>query len=116
MAKDPAFLFYSNDLKIKECEWNTPNTYDKNHAYLPENKGVYLIVGVSFIPFDKEIIYIGSSKNISNRHKSHEITKKAIKNYDHIQIYFKEIENELEYEKYLISKIKPVFNKHYKND
>jgi len=109
--KDSEFLFYSNCFKIIEKEWHTENTYNDNFLPTPSKKGVYLIVGVVFTPeLRKEIIYIGSSSNLKQRSKNHEVIKSNHSLYDHIQFYFKECSNILDFEKYLIKKVQPKYN------
>lgn len=110
----PAFQFYEKEFFIKEKDWKTPNTYDKNFSELPKSSGVYLVVAVSFIPFSKEIIYVGSSRNLHKRHLNHEVVRRVKSDYDHIQIYFQSTENEIEFEKFLIKKIQPSLNINHK--
>ena len=110
MSKDPAFLFYSKDLKIIKSEWNTENTYDFNYKPKPNKPGVHLIVAITFISFGYDIIYVGSSCNLKNRYKNHEVIRSESNNYDHIQFYFKECDNYLEIEKKLIKVIQPKLN------
>lgn len=108
--KNKEYLFYSIDFNLLESDWNTENTYDKNYKEIPSSSGVYLIVGVNFYPFDRKIIYVGSSKNLKQRNNGHSVINKYKSNYDHIQFYFKECGNCLQFEIELIKKINPIYN------
>ena len=59
------------------------------------------------------ILYIGSAANLFNRFKGHNLYYKLLKRTDlhaHIDFFFKEVDNYLEVEKYLIQEIKPRYN------
>lgn len=104
MSKD-AFVFNPND-------WFTPNTYNTNFRELPKSKGVYLLVSTTFGEKEcfYEVLYVGSSKNLINRYKNHEVKRELQEIYDYIQFYFKEVENHFEVEKSLIKQIQPEYN------
>lgn len=114
MAKSK--VFYENEkITLYLGDWHTPNCY--SDAVDPPNKsGVYLIVKYdgSFTAEEqnKEIIYVGSSKNLSARLRSHEVYKiaRALLPDAYINFYFREAELFKEYEKELIQKISPAIN------
>lgn len=95
-------------------EWLTPNTYDTNYKDAPESSGVYLLVRPTFNyslqPPKFEILYVGSSKCLSQRYSKHEVLRALIKAYGYIQFYFKECQDYIEAEKKLIKQIQPQFN------
>lgn len=114
MAKNR--VFYENEkVTLYLSDWHTPNCY--SDAVDPQNKsGVYVIVKYdgSFTAEEqnKEIIYVGSSKNLSSRLRSHEVYKIArlLLPDVFINYYFHETELFREYEKELIRKINPIIN------
>ena len=120
MAKDPIlipkedYLLLCKSPIIFRSDWNTENTYDTIFKPTPKKSGVYLIVANTFYPFKREIIYIGSSKNLYIRSKGHEVIKKHKVKYDHIQFYFKECEDYIEKEIDLIKSVQPKINKQWR--
>lgn len=112
MAKDPAFLFNHN-------EWKTPNTYDINFGYPPEESGVYLLVH-TVANYEKrkveyKILYVGSSKNLFDRESKHEVLRILRMTYNYIRFYWRTYDNYYEEEKRLIGLIKPKYNIQWKN-
>lgn len=98
-------------------EWHTPDTYDPNYAKPPKVPGIYcLILWRNLMYRDKvthELVYIGASKNLSNRHKTHEVIENVYMSYPSslVQFYFKETRNCWEEEKYLIREYQPLLNR-----
>lgn len=97
---------------IFRSDWNTPDTYDLIFKPIPPEPGIYLLVANTFVPFKREIIYIGSSKNLLKRHSSHEKIKKYRSSYEYLQFYFKTCIDYKKQEIDLIRKVKPKLNKH----
>lgn len=109
-------VFYKNDkVTLYLDDWHTPNCYS-DAIDPPDKSGVYLIVKHDGLftngNLNKDIIYIGSSKNLLNRFRSHEVYKiaRALLPDAHINFYFREVESFKEYEKELIQKISPAIN------
>jgi len=111
MSKDPAFLFKPNN-------WTTPNTYDLNYGVPLNKSGVYLLVKTEYDFLEKkmtyEILYVGSSKKIYERFKSHEVLRVLKEVHRYIQFYFKYTLDYIEMEKYLIKQIQPKYNKQWR--
>jgi excinuclease UvrABC nuclease subunit len=101
--------------KFIEHEWYTPNTFNTNFSKPPKKSGVYIIFKTDLFRdgLNREILYIGSSKNLSARYKSHEVLRLLKEIYDYVQFYFKEEDNYLEVEKSLIKYYKPKHNKQW---
>ena len=84
------YLFKSENLSIKEIEWNTPNTYGNNYKSVPKKPGVYLLVHFeNLIDYDKleikpHILYVGSSINLNQRREKHEVKRSLSKIYNHV--------------------------------
>lgn len=95
--------------------WHTPNTYDRNFKSFPESCGVYIIQHFDLKTLSKEILYIGSAKNIAVRLRSHEVRRFLYQFYRYLPVYFLEHPEYKEVEKYLIQKYKPRFNKQFIN-
>lgn len=116
-AKIDPFL-RCNGLPIcKEEDWFTPHTYNRNYKKIPESAGVYLILGCQDV-FDmhkREVVYIGSSKNLAQRYRVHDTIPKIRLKYRWIFFYFKETEDYISFEKELIFKFNPKFNIKYRN-
>lgn len=109
-------VFYENkNISLYLDDWLTPNCYS-NAVDPPKRSGVYLIVKHDGLfthgKLNMEIIYIGSSKNLSSRLMSHEVYKiaRALLPEAHINYYFRETEDFKAYEKELIQKINPAIN------
>lgn len=109
-------VLYKNDnITLRLEDWHTPNCYS-DAADPPNKAGVYIIVKYSGsfangIP-DKEIVYVGSSANLSVRLRSHEVYRiaKALLPDSYINFYFCETGSFKAYEKELIRKINPRIN------
>ena len=102
--------------------WKTPNTYNNNYMMPPLESGVYIIVRpilesdneLRELVMIYEILYIGASKNLSQRYNSHEMLRILRDIYGCVQFYFKiRKKNYMEYEKILIKQYNPKFNKQY---
>lgn len=104
------FLYSNGQPIFSEDSWTTPNTYYQNFKPVPKKSGVYLLVAYRESSSDGEIVYIGSSKNLSKRYSNHEVINKLEKSYWHVRFYFEECENYLEREKQLIKSIHPKYN------
>lgn len=107
-------LFCNGEIFCQEHEWKTPNTYNNNFAEPPEKPGIYVFV-VYVEPNDRgNIVYIGSSVNLSNRYHGHRAKIFLYEQYWYVRFYFKETENFKEEEKRLIQKFQPKFNIQHK--
>ncbi len=104
-----------NNIELQKNGWFTNNRYcDTNVSKeLPETECVYIIYGIVFIPYSKEILYIGRSKNLKKRIRNHEVINTLLTFNDHYQVYFKETKNSNLLEKDLIKANKPIFNIQY---
>lgn len=115
------YLHKSKNLKIKEDDWYTPNTYGNNYKSVPQKCGVYFLVvfdnylSNDILKIKAKILYVGSSQNLAKRKLSHEVIRylRYNRDYDFVAFYFKEVENYKEYEIELIKEIKPPLNKHH---
>lgn len=107
MSKDPAFLFEPQN-------WKTPNTYNKNYGTPSNEPGVYLLVKTDLNEVNKEVVheilYVGSSTNLYNRFKKHEVLRVLKKTHEYIQFYFIHTKDYAELEKKLIKDIQPKHN------
>src|SRR4030042_5329204 len=111
--KKSVYLFNSPNLKLLEKDWLTPNTYGENYSVIPEQSGIYLIVYFDMENLIHTIMYIGSSKNLAKRYKTHETLRLLKIFYNYIHFYFKVMDNYISEEKRLIQIIKPKFNKQH---
>lgn len=95
--------------------WYCNNTYDKTYKNLDEKSGVYIYVSLNMLNKSRSIVYVGSSSNLFNRHKSHKAITKIINNNEIPVLYFLEMPKGFyDYEIKLISKLKPMFNVQFK--
>jgi excinuclease UvrABC nuclease subunit len=112
------FLMIKDIFVFKANEWLTPNTYDTNFKPVPASSGVYLLVRPVLDSVKKKyiynILYVGSSKSLSIRYRSHEVLRILTETYGYIQFYFKEEEDYKEVEKNLINIIQPKYNKQWR--
>lgn len=98
-------------------EWHTPHTYDSNYRAAPKFPGVYCLIMWRDLSYAKktarELIYIGASKNLSQRNKTHEVIENVYASYpsSFIQFYFKETLHCWEEEKELIRMYQPLLNR-----
>ena len=109
-------VFYKNKkIALYLDDWHTPNCYS-DAVDPPQKSGVYLIVKYDGLfehgKPNMEIIYVGSSRNLSSRLRSHEVYKiaRALLPEAHINYFFHETDCFKEYEKELIQKISPSIN------
>lgn len=112
MGKNKNFAFV-------EDEWKTNRTYNENYSEIPNVPGVYLLVktDLNLKTGEKkyEILYVGSSKNLKQRHARHEVLRILTEIYgSDIRFYFKEEQNYLSVEKWLIKQTKARFNKQWR--
>lgn len=113
MAKDQKkFVFI-------ESEWKTNRTYNKNYSEIPRAPGVYLLVKTEIDlktgEQRYEILYVGSSKDLKQRYGRHEVLRILTEIYDgEVRFYFKQEENYLSVEKWLIKQTKARFNKQWR--
>lgn len=95
-------------------EWPTQDTYNGNCTLLPGSPGVYLIVATDMLDKHKtmqqEIVYIGSSRNIKKRVKTHPVVRVVKAYHFSVSVHFKECGNYLQIEKELIGKYNPRIN------
>ena len=112
MNKSPAFNFIEKD-------WYTERSMDCNYKSIPNKSGVYLLVDRK-LTFKKDkvlventILYVGSSKNLKQRYKSHSTHRLLKEIFGDVIFYFKETDNYIEEEKALIKQTKARFNKQW---
>lgn len=102
-------------------EWLTPNTYtSKIYSCLPKASGIYAIVKATLDEYytlcKKEVMYVGMSQNIAQRHTGHEIKKMIESDMGEdqgpwLQVFFFECEDRLrDVEREIISGINPPYN------
>jgi len=102
-----------------ESNWFTINSYNNDFKYPEKTSGVYMLVKCDVSEYGlnsgykKEIVYIGSSKNLKQRYQRHEVIKILKEVYDYIQFYFRETQNYRTEEIKLIKLHKPKFNKQH---
>lgn len=103
--------------------WFTPNTYDTNYAEPPKAPGVYCIKEYDLnnhvfgTPLKSKVVYVGSSINLSQRYRSHEVLTGLIKsNRDKsYAFYFKPVASGFyDLEISLIKRLQPPINKVHK--
>lgn len=101
-------------IKFSFRGWKHTGRY--SYTEPPSRPGVYILAVPEIIDGEilYEILYIGSSTNISRRHNGHEKKSIAGLNYDFYRFFFKECDNYLEYEKELIKLLNPKYNKYGK--
>lgn len=101
--------------KVDLLKFKTPNTWGENYSKVPNKSGIYFYTAcnngyLSFFCNDYEkIIYVGSSQNLFNRYRTHEVGR-HLKKLCNVTFYFYETENFYEIEKYLIDYYKPICN------
>ena len=106
-----------NDNQFKQDfrGWETPNTYDTNFADPPQESGVYVITRfVSLSDGIREIVYVGSAKNLYQRYQRHEVRRVLQVIYGHTQFWFIKCLDYREFEKSLIKRFQPKFNKQWR--
>lgn len=99
-------------LKIANKKWYCYNTYDRNYKDLSNKSGVYFFVRFNSGTKEADIVYIGSSVNLKERYRGHNIPAKIkqCQNCFHI-FFFKEMDKRFyDYEIKLIKKLKPEYN------
>lgn len=102
------------DIYLFDTEgWFTPNTYDKNFKAATATSGVYMLIAINLDTMDKQILYVGSAKNLLQRYSKHEVMRVASNYHEYIRFYFKETENYISEEIALIKKFKPILNKQH---
>jgi hypothetical protein len=99
-------------------EWFTPNTYDVNFKMPPNECGVYLIA-VPLInhverKIDYDIQYVGSTKHLSVRYKSHEVFRMIRISEPSAQFFFKQEIKYKDVEKEMIKMIQPKYNSQWR--
>jgi|DEB19_MinimDraft_3_1074340.scaffolds.fasta_scaffold103083_1 excinuclease UvrABC nuclease subunit len=100
----------------KKGAWKSPTSYDTDCSSLPKSSGVYIIVeytqignGLNYLG---EVVYVGSSSNLSRRYKSHNILAKIYESGNMRSFHF--IPIELGFHKVEINMIRkwnPKYNK-----
>ena len=113
---EPNFLYMNQSHFLKKRFLNhILKKWEENDRYKIDNQCVYAIMGLNYELNEMQILYIGSTKCLKSRYKSHSIPEKI---YELGLIpYLKFIpikENMVEYEIKLINKLKPYFNKKHK--
>lgn len=96
----------------KVLNWHSPNVYGKNFAALPTSPGVYVLIAHKCQKDNGFIAYIGSSANLHNRLKNHEVYKKISALFWNVRIFFKKTSNFKQVERCLIRKCLPEYNIH----
>lgn len=87
-----------------------------NNRYQDNINCVYALITINIFNRDYDIVYIGSTKCLRSRWKSHKIPYKVTDPDLICCLVHKPMDNgKNEYEKKLIKKLKPLFNKQYKN-
>jgi len=112
---------YSENKKpfFMKGKWKCANTYDANYKEAPNYPGIYFIVEIKY-NFDNKytanLVYIGSSSNLYNRYRTHNIIAK-IKSNDNIhQFFFLELKTRyFDVENRFINLYKPLYNKRILN-
>ncbi len=87
---------------------------------IPQEPGIYMILGMTANSWHYEVFYIGSSANLFKRLKNHEILRSFRNSYSEtgtsVKVHFLPIEDHIEYEKAAIKKFGPLANiKHNQN-
>lgn len=101
-----------SEIEGKE-NWKTPNSYDKDFEDPPVACGIYVIVLPDFKTLDREILYVGCSRNLKQRYEKHNTLSILREVYGYVQFYFIETDNYIEDEIDLITQARPKFNKQY---
>lgn len=79
-------------------------------------KGVYIVFAYNFLTKKKRIIYIGSSSCVQKRIISHQyfdIWQSLLKKDEIVLFICREIEENLQLERWLIRRLKPLLNKQH---
>lgn len=98
-------------------KWYCKNTYDRNYKDVGNFSAVYFFVAFNWRTNESDIVYIGSTSNLFLRYKSHGAHNKIASLKDNYSVfYFKPMEKGYyDYERKLITKLKPLFNKQFVN-
>lgn len=89
--------------------------WKQNERRFIEKPCVYVFIAFDICPTTFHIAYVGSTTNLYSRYKSHQITKKLYEDGLMWSMYFKEMdEGYYDYEKKLIKKLQPFYNKQHK--
>lgn len=116
MSKVHHFTRYSDDPFWRKGAWKSPNSFDRDFAPLPHKSGIYIIIeyvqvghGLNYLG---EVVYVGSSSNLSRRYKSHNILSKIYESGNMRTFHFIQIEGRFhEIEINMIRKWNPKYNK-----
>lgn len=95
--------------------WHTPNTYDPTFSNPPRKSGIYILT--RFVDTNegiRDIVYVGSAKDLLQRYERHEVRRVLREIYGYIQFWFIEEVNYRSREKELIRKYQPKFNKQWR--
>jgi len=117
MKKEP--VFNQDQFFSAFRNWHTPNTYGEEYSSIPKKPGVYLLCS-TVLPDEtsqtiiREVLYIGSAKNLYQRYERHEVARILRQIYKYVQFFFIEEENYKHIEKYLIKLHQPKFNKQWR--
>lgn len=104
-----ALLLRERFIKVVEKKW-TYNTH-----YFNKVSCVYILISMSPIPpYEREIVYVGSTINLEARYKSHSIPTKIQQAGNLNLLYFLPMKKGFyDYEIKLIKKLKPIYNKQH---
>ena len=100
---------------LNESDWFSPNTYGNEYKGIPETPGVYFFVADTS-PNPKtnkpKIVYVGSSKNLFNRLRNHELFKVFSETFYNVRIFFHETPYYIAKERSIIKILAPEGNSH----
>lgn len=104
-------------LRFRVLKWKCSTSMGNNYSRLSMKPCVYCIIVHNSRLEDLDILYVGSSKNLDKRFNSHSpFDQIATEFKTRPSIYFREFNlGRLEFEKKLITNLKPKYNKQYKN-
>jgi hypothetical protein len=110
MAKDIHYLLRQRYLSLIESKWIM------NNHNLKDISCIYVIVKHDFLnPKIRDIEYIGSTKKLYSRYKSHKIPGKIQSDNGYNILYYMPMKSDFyDYEIKLIKKLKPRYNKQHK--
>lgn len=110
MCVNDILAFRQKFLNHVERKW------ELNDHSLKDVSCVYIMISIDYMRKTKDIVYIGSTKKLMSRYRSHKIPE-AIQSMGHINLmYWTPMDKGFyDYEIKLINKLKPLFNKQHKN-
>lgn len=98
---------------------NTTSTWQNSEFGLPDQPGVYVVMGFHMVTGRREILYVGSSKNIQRRVLAPSHPYRVLFNraeYPYLVFTKSKVcTNYLELEKSLIQRLQPKYNSDFKS-